>query len=396
VSPGDRVLLVVQSDAGLAERAIDAARAAGLKAVSTARGADAIALARRFRPEAVSLDISLPDVHGWAVLSRFKHDPELRHIPVQMITGDAEELAARARGAFSCLRKPVLPSDLRHDIERMLKRAHGPKPCLLIVEGRVVGRTVEEGWICKVAGDADVETTVAATLGDALRLLQQSAFDCVAIDALQRDMSASELLRQAAAIPELRNVPFVVYADRVWADENRQCLEVLARTMIVRLASTLPGVLDECSLFLHRRVAELPAAKQHMLLGRPGCDVLAGKTVLIVDDDVRNIFALSSLLERHDMHVVSAHTGRDALRLIGETENLSLVLLDIMMPEMDGFETMRHIRESRKFERPIIALTAKAMAGDREKCIEAGASDYIAKPVDSENLLALLRVWLNR
>jgi CheY-like chemotaxis protein len=178
--------------------------------------------------------------------------------------------------------------------------------------------------------------------------------------------------------------------------ENRQHIDALARTMIVRLATSLGSVLDECSLFLHRPAASLPADRQHILLDAMKRDVLSGKSILIVDDDVRNIFALSSLLERHGMPVISAQTGRDALQLIDETEDLSLVLLDIMMPELDGFETMRRMRTNLKFDRPIIALTAKAMTGDREKCIEAGASDYIAKPVDSEQLLSLLCVWLDR
>jgi CheY-like chemotaxis protein len=166
--------------------------------------------------------------------------------------------------------------------------------------------------------------------------------------------------------------------------------------MILRVAHSLDKVLDECSLFLHRRVAALAADGQRMLLESAKVDVLSGKAILVVDDDVRNIFALSSILEEHGMHVISAQTGRDALRLIEQTDDLSLVLLDIMMPELDGFETMRRIRADLEFDRPIIALTAKAMTGDREKCIEAGASDYIAKPVDSENLLSLLRVWLHR
>ncbi|MGH8167784.1 MAG: response regulator, partial [Woeseiaceae bacterium] len=396
MSPGDRVFLVVQNDVSVAARAIEAARAAGLKAVATARGTDAITLARQFRPTAVSLDVSLPDVHGWTVLSRFKHDPELRHIPVQMIADDSQEFAALARGAFSCLRKPLVAADLSHDIGLMLEFADSPKRRLLIVEKSNEGRTVEGDRILNTAGGADIETSVAETAGDALRLLEQGVFHCVAVDALQRELDARELLQRAATKPHLSKVPFVVYADRVWVEENAALLDAIGRTMIIRLASSLSGVFDECSLFLHRRVAELPAAKQHMLPESPNCDVLAGKTVLVVDDDVRNIFALSSLLERYEMRVVSAHTGRDALRLIGETKDLSLVLLDIMMPEMDGFETMRQMRGRWKFEHPIIALTAKAMSGDREKCIEAGASDYIAKPVDSENLLSLLRVWLNR
>jgi signal transduction histidine kinase/DNA-binding response OmpR family regulator/HAMP domain-containing protein len=392
VSPGDRVLLVVQKDPVIAGMVIEAARAGGMKAVTTARGADALALARQYRPEAISVDISLPDMHGWTVLSRIKHDPELRHIPVQMFTDTANGPAARARGACSTLQKPVSAADLRNDIERMSRLSEPAKLNLLVAAGGVR----ENGGIAEVAAGGGVATTPASDAADALRLLLEQRYDCVAVDAMQQETGAIELLQQAALKPELRDLPFVVYCDGAWIQENRRHLDALARTMIVRLATSLGSVLDECSLFLHRPVASLPADRQHILLDSMKRDVLSGKSILIVDDDVRNIFALSSLLERHNMPVVSAQTGRDALQLIDETGSLSLVLLDIMMPELDGFETMRRMRTNLKFNRPIIALTAKAMTGDREKCIEAGASDYIAKPVDSEQLLSLLCVWLDR
>jgi signal transduction histidine kinase/DNA-binding response OmpR family regulator/HAMP domain-containing protein len=392
LEPGDRILLLVHKDPGIAAMVIKAAHGAGMRAVVAARGADAVALARKYRPEAVSLDTSLADMHGWSVLSRFKHDPDLRHIPVQVIADEAEDRAARRRGAFSTLRKPVRPSDLRHDIERILMLGDAPKRHLL------VAGTAQSAECSIVEGTAggDIATTVATDTGDAMRLLLEHDFDCVAIDALARDVAAIDLLQQAHAVPALRNLPFVVHADRAWAANNGPAIDSLADEMVIRITPTIEGVLDECCLFLHRRVATLAMNKRQMLRRAAEHDVLVGKTVLVVDDDVRNIFALSTLLERQQMQVVSAQTGRDALRLIGETNDLSLVLLDLMMPELDGLETMHQMRSTWKFERPIIALTAKAMTGDREKCIEAGASDYIAKPVDSENLLSLLRVWLDR
>jgi hypothetical protein len=392
VSPGDRVLLVVQKDPVIAGMVIEAARAGGMKAVATARGADAIALAQQYRPESVSIDISLPDMHGWTVLSRLKHDPELRHIPVQMFTDDANSRAARARGACLTLQKPVSAAGLQSVIERLSKLSRITERRLLVA----AGGTREGGSIAELAAGGDVGTTLASDPADAMRLLLEREYDCVAVDATQQETGAIELLGQAALKPELGNLPFVVYADAAWSEENRQYIDALARTMVVRLATSPGSLLDECSLYLHRRVASLPADRQRMLLRSSDRDVLSGRSILIVDDDVRNIFALSSLLEGHDMQVTSAQTGRDALQLIGETENLSLVLLDVMMPELDGFETMRRMRANLRFDRPIIALTAKAMTGDREKCIEAGASDYIAKPVDSEHLVSLLCVWLGR
>jgi CheY-like chemotaxis protein len=296
------------------------------------------------------------------------------------------------RGAFSTVRRPVRPSDLRVDIERLLIMGDGPKRHLLVA-GPAQGA---EKSIVEVTAGSDIETTVAADTGEAMRLLLEHNFDCVAVDALARNVGVLDLLQQAHAVSTLRDLPFVIHADRVWMADNGQSIDSLSGEMVIRVVSSIENVLDECCLFLHRRVASLPMNKRQMLRRAAEHDILAGKTVLVVDDDVRNIFALSTLLERQEMRVVSAQAGRHALRLIAETDDLSLVLLDLMMPELDGFETMRRMRSTWKFEGPIIALTAKAMAGDREKCIEAGASDYIAKPVDSENLLSLLRVWLNR
>jgi len=393
ILPGDRVLLVVQKDPVIAGMVIEAARASGMKAVATARGADALSLARQYRPEAVSVDVSLPDMHGWTVLSRIKHDTELRHIPVQMFTDDdIHARAALSRGACSALQKPVSAAGLRSDIERISKLSGDTERRLLIV----AGATRHDGGIAELAGGNGVETTLASSSDEAMRRLLEKDYGCIVVDATGQETGALELLKQAALKDELRDLPFVVYADGAWIDENRKRIDALARGMVVRLATSPGSVLDECSLFLHRPVASLPADGQHMLLHSLRRDVLSGKSILIVDDDVRNIFALSSLLERHDMKVISAQTGRDALQLVGETESVSLVLLDIMMPELDGFETMRRMRNDLRFDRPVIALTAKAMTGDREKCIEAGASDYIAKPVDSEHLLSLLCVWLDR
>jgi len=290
------------------------------------------------------------------------------------------------------LQKPVSAEELQHDLERMSRFSGTAGRHLLVA----TGGARDDSNIAQLLGGDDVGMTLASDSADAMRLLLERDYDCVAVDATQAQTGAIELLRQAALKPELGNLPFVVYADAAWSGENRQYIEALARTMVVRLATSLGSVLDECSLYLHRRLASLPADRQRMLLRSADRNVLSGRSILIVDDDVRNIFALSSLLEGHDMQVTSAQTGRDALRLIGETENLSLVLLDIMMPELDGFETMGRMRANLGFDRPIIALTAKAMTGDREKCIEAGASDYIAKPVDSEQLLSLLCVWLDR
>ncbi|HEX6993243.1 MAG TPA: HAMP domain-containing protein, partial [Gammaproteobacteria bacterium] len=386
IVPGDRVLLAVQSDGRLAQSMVDAAHEAGLKAVVTGRGGDVVSLARQFAPLLISIDASLPDMHGWTVLSRLKHDPELRHVPVQWIGRGEDRVTARRRGAKASLARPIEPADLRESVRSLVDGALSPRRRLLVVEGSATSA----GRLAELAGGADVETSVTALGNDALALLARSEFDCVLLDAVPRDLSAADLLRRVTKERALHAVPFVVYDP-----DELLTIGPEMRDLIVRRATTLDKVLDETALFLHRDVRELPQDRR-ALLESPGYDVLAGKTVLVVDDDVRNIFALTTLLERHQMRVVAASSGAEALELLDGIESLSLVLLDIMMPEMDGYETIRRMRQNPRFDQPIVALTAKAMAGDREKCLEAGASDYIAKPVDGEQFLSLLRVWLDR
>jgi CheY-like chemotaxis protein len=247
-----------------------------------------------------------------------------------------------------------------------------------------------------VCGD-DVEITPAHTPARAIDLLGEHRFDCVLLDASSAAGRVADVLRQAAGLRGILDTPFVVYAPgSAAAVESRRCIVELAGKVTAVIAPSLECALAETTLFLHRAARDLSADQMRLLDRAREVDVLAGRTVLIVDDDARNIFALSSLLERYDVRVLSSTSGADALRMIGGIDDLSLVLLDIMMPEMDGYETMRRMRAEARVKQPIIALTAKAMAGDRQKCLEAGASDYIAKPVDGAQFLSLLRVWLHR
>jgi CheY-like chemotaxis protein len=358
------------------------------------RGADALHLARNHRPMAVSLDVVLPDMLGWAVLSELKQDPATRHIPVQVLTVERDRLPALARGAYGYLSKPLAREGLEQALDRVRAFAQSPKRRLLVV---APGGDAEP-TLADLLGHADVETTVATTAGDGLSLLRDGGFDCVIADVRGPATPGFELLEAARREPALRELPFIAFAGSDLPDDEQQRLRRLTGQMLLTVAQSRERLLDECSLFLHCDVSQLPQAKQETLRRLYESDeALADKKVLVIDDDVRNIFALSSVLERHRMKVVAANTGRDALRLIEQTPDLSLVLLDIMMPEMDGYETLRGIRSELGFQSlPVIALTAKAMKGDREKCLEAGASDYIAKPVDAKQLLALMRVWLRR
>jgi len=265
---------------------------------------------------------------------------------------------------------------------------------LLVVEDN----PAEQLSIRELLGYDDIDVSIAASGSEALTTLSQSPFDCVVLDLRLPDMSGFDVLERLRDAPGLSDLPVVVFTGKELSSEEDARLHRLARSVVVKGVESPERLLDETALFLHRVVADLPAEKQKMLdrLHRSD-DALVGKKVLVVDDDVRNIFALSSVLERRGMTVLTAGTGREAIATLEYTSDLAIVLMDIMMPEMDGYETMQVIRQNASFRRlPIIALTAKAMKGDREKCLEAGASEYLAKPVNTEQLLSALRMWLHR
>ena len=394
VQPGDSTLLIVEDDPHYARILADLARDRGLKALVAMRGAEALVLAKQFRPTAVSLDVFLPDMLGWTVLSQLKHDPETRHIPVQIVTLDEDRQHGLARGAFSFINKPTTTEGLEAAIERFKVYAAPRRKRLLIVEDNAA----EQVSIRELLGHSDLEIVIADTGEAALAAMADQPCDCVVLDLRLPDMSGFEVLERISRDDALSNVPVVVFTGRELSSDEDARLHALARSVVVKGFESPERLLDETSLFLHRVLSELPPEKQRLLerLHRSDED-LVGKAVLVVDDDVRNIFALSSVLERRGMKVLTASTGNEAIQTLETTPDVSMVLMDIMMPEMDGYQTMQKIREKPVFRRlPIVALTAKAMKGDREKCFEAGASDYLAKPVNTEQLLSSLRMWLHR
>jgi CheY-like chemotaxis protein len=252
--------------------------------------------------------------------------------------------------------------------------------------------------IAELLGAEDVHITTVGSGAEALEALQSGNFDCVVLDLHLPDTSGFTLLSEIQQLPQLRDLPVVVFTGRDLTTEEDAVLRQKAKSIVLKGVKSPERLLDETALFLHRVIGDLSESKQRMIETLHRSDEpLLGRKVLVVDDDVRNIFALNSVLERHQMNVVSATNGGDAIRLLESAGDLSLVLMDVMMPEMDGYETMRRIRSKPQFRLlPIIALTAKAMKGDREKCLEAGASDYVAKPVNTEQLLSLVRMWLHR
>ena len=353
-----------------------------------------MALAKEYKPTAVSLDVFLPDMLGWTVLNHLKQDPATRHIPVQMLTLDEDRNHGLSRGAFGFISKPTTPEGVEAALSRIKEYATPRRKRLLIVEDN----PAEQFSIRELLGHDDIDMTAVASGAEALKAVTEDAFDCVVLDLRLPDMSGFEVLEHLRDSESLGDLPVVVFTGKELSPEEDSRLRALARSVVVKGVESPERLLDETALFLHRVVSNLPPEKQRMLerLHRSD-DALVGRKVLVVDDDVRNIFALSSVLERRGMTVLTAGTGREAIATLETTPDVSIVLMDIMMPEMDGYETMQVIRQNQLFRRlPIIALTAKAMKGDREKCLEAGASEYLAKPVNTEQLLSALRMWLHR
>ena len=394
LSQDDTCLLVVEDDPHYARILVDLGRDSGFKVLVAQRGADAIVLARQYTPAAISLDIFLPDMLGWAVLNQIKQDPRLRHIPVQIVSLDEDRQHGLARGAFSFVTKPASSEGLVAALARIKTFATPRRRRLLVVEDN----PAEQVSIRELLGSGDLDIDAVDSGAAALAAMKDRLYDCVVLDLRLPDMSGFQVLERMRDESSLRDIPVVVFTGRALSSDEDARLHTLARSVVVKGVESPERLLDETSLFLHRVVSELPPHKQEMIERLHRSDEhLVGKRVLVVDDDVRNIFALSSVLERRGMHVLTATTGREAIETLEETGDTAIVLMDIMMPEMDGYETMRTIRSNPVFARlPIVALTAKAMKGDREKCLEAGASDYLAKPVNTEQLLAVLRMWLHR
>ncbi|MGH9539324.1 MAG: response regulator [Terriglobales bacterium] len=392
--PEDAILLIVEDDPHYARVLRDLSHDKGFKVLVAMTGADALALTREFHPTAISLDVFLPDMLGWTVLNHLKQDPATRHIPVQMLTLDEDRNHGLTRGAFAFVTKPTTPEGLESALNRIKQYTEPRRKRLLVVEDN----PAEQLSIRELLGHDDIDVSVVATGEDALAAVTSSSFDCVVLDLRLPDMSGFDVLERLRDTPSLSDLPVVVFTGKELSPEEDARLHTLARSVVVKGVESPERLLDETALFLHRVVSDLPPAKQRMLdrLHRSD-DALVGKKVLVVDDDVRNIFALSSVLERRGMSVLTAGTGREAIATLEQTPEVAIVLMDIMMPEMDGYETMQVIRQNGLFRRlPIIALTAKAMKGDREKCLEAGASEYLAKPVNTDQLLSALRMWLHR
>ncbi|HXD32204.1 MAG TPA: HAMP domain-containing protein [Pyrinomonadaceae bacterium] len=392
IQHGDQVLLIVEDDKSFAGILLDLARDKGFKALVAPSGTMALALAKKYKPAAITLDIRLPDRDGWTVLDRLKHDSSTSHIPVHIISVEEQRQRALQQGALNHLQKPVTHEDLGKALDNIRDFTERGVRRLLVVEDDDVQRMS----LVELIGNGDVKTTAVATGQEALTMLKGEKFDCMVLDLRLPDMTGFDLIEKLQSDLGRHDLPIIVYTGKEMTRKEEQHLKKVADAVIVKEANSPERLLAETALFLHRIEANLPEPKRRMIEKYHRSDpVLVGRRVLVVDDDVRNIFALTSALEAHGVEVVHAENGQQGIDLLKATSRIEAVLMDIMMPEMDGYEAITEIRKMEEFQQlPIIALTAKAMKADRDHCLEVGASDYISKPLDIDQLLSLLRVWL--
>jgi HAMP domain-containing protein/CheY-like chemotaxis protein/signal transduction histidine kinase len=389
----DRVLLIIEDDPIFARILLGLARDRGFKGIVALSGDQGLDLARRYLPDAITLDIGLPDCDGWALLSDIKNDPNTGTIPVHVISGEEQWQRALDSGAIAHLRKPVTEEALTATFDNLLGFADRRTKNLLVIEDDLT----QLNAMVNLIGSGEVAVTAVRSGSEALDALETQRFDCIVVDLGLPDYNGDELIERIRQHREHSRTPVIVYTGRDLSKHEETKLNRLTEAVIVKDAMSPERLLDETRFFLHQVEARLPAAKRAAEIPPLGTATLEGRKVLVVDDDARNIYALSAALEGHHLQVVSAESGQDGIDLLNRDPDIDLVLMDIMMPDMDGYETIRRIRAQGRFDRlPIIALTAKAMKGDRESCIAAGASEYISKPVDIEQLISLLRIWLNR
>mgnify|MGYP001316324325 CR=1 FL=1 len=392
VAAEDKTLLIIEDDRAFAGVMRDFGRERGFKCIVAETGETGLHFAEYYKPSAIILDIGLPGIDGWTVMERLKDNPAVRHIPVHFMSANDANLDAMRMGAIGYLTKPVDMKKLDSafsSIENILSK---PVKRLLIVEDD----DIQRDSIKQLIGEDDVHIVAVSTGKKALTELESHNYDCMILDLGLDDMTGFDLLEQIRRSETAARVPIIVYTGRELSREEEKELNQYAESIIIKGVKSPERLLDESALFLHRVEAQLPAEQRGILKAVHDKEsILKDKSILLVDDDMRNVFALSNVLEDKGMNVTIARDGSESLEKLKDNPDINLVLMDIMMPKMDGYEAMQEIRKQKKYASlPIIALTAKAMKGDRSKCIEAGASDYLAKPIDINKLISMMRVWL--
>ncbi len=394
IKEGERVILIVEDDPQFAKILYGMCRERGFKCLLASDGESGVADAAEFRPNAIILDLRLPGISGLTVLAGLKNNLRTRHIPIHVISVEDKSSEVLKMGAMGFLSKPVDKAQLDEALKRIEQQILAKNRRVLVVEDKKTEREAIQNLI----GDGVVKSMGAESGGEALKLLRTESFDCMILDLHLGDMTGFELLSRMEEDETLSRPPVVVYTGKDLSKEELEKLEKFSQSIIIKGAKSEERLFDEVTLFLHRVSSDLSMEKQQLLERvRHREEVFEDKKLLIVDDDMRNVFALRSLLGGRGFEILTGKTGKEGIEILEKYPDVDIVLMDIMMPEMDGYEAMRAIRLQKKFGNlPVIALTAKAMKGDREKCFAAGASDYLSKPIDPDNLLSLLRVWLTR
>ncbi|RYZ23956.1 MAG: response regulator, partial [Chitinophagaceae bacterium] len=393
IASDDKVVMVVEDDLRFAKIMVDKAHEMGLKAVVATSFGDVFDLANKFKPVAVTLDVKLPDASGWRILDLFKNDINFRHIPVHLISGEENRLLAMQRGARSFSLKPLKNESLHVLFEDIVRyKDYRPKHVLVVEDNEID----YSGIVKMLQHDDHVAIHLADSGRGALEMIKENEYDCIIVDYMLPDIGGLEFVQEINNVKKLALTPVIVYSAKDFSPKEKTQLKQFANRILLKDVQSLELLLEEVVLHLHIDHKDLLPEKRRIIENlRSREDVLANKTVLVVDDDVRNLFALTTAFERYNINVITAESGQEAINILGDNNVVDMVLMDIMMPEMDGYETTQKIRrEHKNTNLPIIAVTAKAMKGDREKCIEAGASDYITKPVKIDQLLSLMRVWL--
>ncbi|OQW91149.1 MAG: histidine kinase, partial [Beggiatoa sp. IS2] len=388
----DRMILIIEDDCKFSQLLLELAHEKGFKGLIAGDGKMGLQLAESYRPHAIILDVALPEIDGLTVMEHLKDNLHTRHIPVHFISASDRSKEAKEMGAIGFLLKPVGLTELGEAFKKIAQFLTNEVKNLLIVSEE----TQRQQAIVKCVDNEDVKITLATTQAEILGHLQQTTFDCIVLDLNLGEDFITEFFERLKISENCCKVPIVAYIDRELTLPEQVLLQQCAENLTIKTAKSLDYLLDEVTLFLHQLETRLPQEKQKILHRIHDKEaVLAGKKILIVDDDTRNTFALTTLLEERGMVVISKPNGKKALEFLAKQSQIDMILMDVMMPEMDGYETIRMIRAKEGIRKlPIIALTAKAMKGDKIKCIEAGASDYLAKPVDIQKLLSLMRVWL--
>ncbi|PJZ75678.1 response regulator [Leptospira neocaledonica] len=394
ISENDKVVLIIEDDLKFASVLIKQAHDKDFKCLSASTGEDGLILAEKHLPNAIILDLNLPGINGHTVLNELKSNPKVRHIPVHVISGNEYSIDPIKEGAVEYLVKPVNKRELEEAFNRIENFINRKMKNLLIIEDDDNSRIAMR----KLIGNGDVKCFEASNGKDAIKAYQENYFDCIVLDIGLPDMSGFELIYELEKTKGQAMPPIIIYTGKELTREENAELQKYAESIIIKGVKSEERLLDETALFLHRTISKLPEGKQKIINNLYDKEaIFQKKKVLLVDDDMRNVFALSKILKDRGMEVFKADNGKTALSSLDSQQEMDIVLMDIMMPEMDGYETMRRIRSEKRYDRlPIIALTAKAMKDDRQKCIDAGANDYISKPVDVERLLSLMRVWLSR